>query len=294
MALSKALEEMLALIEDQKDRDSLKVLLEKHEVLRERNEGYLRQSDYDKNFNKIKEEREQEAIALQNARDRAAKWEKWAKDNQPIHENLLTEYKKKEQQVKDLEEKVAEAAASHGNNGDKGGEVDEAKLMERVKAEIEKRGFVSKADVTAIALEEAKKLASEREAAFFKETLPASMEYSAKMGDFAFDHREEFGERFDRTAFAKFVTDKKINDLDDAYKQFVTDRRTEKKIKEETDKRVQAELSKRNLPGTGVAPSLEMGPIQMRRSGKDVLPADATIADAVAKAAEELRAEGKV
>lgn len=297
MALKAELEELLAQMKvagaDDKEIEQLRGSLEKHQPLRD---GFLRQSDYDRKFNDIKAEREREATVLEAAKKKAEDWQKWADKNKPIHENLLTEYEKSQKAVKELEEKVAAATSGGGGGGAGGGEVDEAKIMERVKAVIEQRGKIPTAEeIQKIAMEEAKKLSTEAQNAFFKDTLPAAMEYSAKMNDFAFDHHEEFKERFDRIAFAKFVTEKRINDLDEGYKQFVGDKRTENKIKVETDKRVKDELSKRNLPGSGAEPApSELGVLQNRRAGKDVLAADATIAEASAKAAAELRAEGKV
>jgi hypothetical protein len=293
MALSKALEEMLALIEDPKDREQQRELLEKHPVLRERNEGYLRQSDYDRKMNEAKDERAREQEALTNARAKAEKWQKWADDNVGKHEVLLKEHEKLVGRTKELEDLVAKAAEGGGGTG--GGEINEAQLMAKVQAEIAKRGYVSQADLPKVVKEEANKIMEAERTAFFKDTLPASMEFGMKMQDFSYDYREEFGKKFDRIAFSKFVTEKKISDLDEAYKMFVGDMRTEKKIVEETDKRVKEEMSKKGLPGSGAAPAPElMGHMEARRRGNgDGLPADATLSAASMAAAAELRQEGK-
>lgn len=297
MALKKELEELLAsAFPDEKDREEQRKLLEKYPTF---GEGFLRQSDYDRKMNEVKSDRQKEQEALQTARELAAKWQKWADDNKPVHENLLTEYKKISDRNKELEEIVAKAAEGGGGGGTGGGggePVDEKKLMERVNSEIGKRGFVSNAEVAKIVEEQAKKIAKEERDAFFKETLPNMMEYSQKLTDFSFSHRQEFNEPFDRKAFSKFVADNKLEDMDKAYDMFVGEKRTERKIKEETEKRVQAELSKRNFPGSGATPSPELGPVEARfKTGKgtDGLPADATISAAAMAAAAELRAEGK-
>jgi hypothetical protein len=293
MALSKALEELLATIEDPKDREEQRKLLEKYTVLQERNEGYLRQSDYDRKMNDSKDERKREQESLEAAKARAEKLQKWADENVPKHNKMLEEYSTLTKKNEELEEAVATAATGGGGGG--GGEVDEAKLRAKVLEEIGKRGYVSQSEVIRIATEEAKKLAAEERASFFKDTLPMSMEYGMKMNDYSYDYREEFGKKFDRIAFAKFVTEKKMNDLDEAYKLFVGDMRTEKTITTETEKRVKDELSKRNLPGSGAAPAADqMGHLEARRRGPgDGLPADATISQAAMAAAAELRSEGK-
>lgn len=297
MALKKELEELLAsAFPDEKDREEQRKLLEKYPTF---GEGFLRQSDYDRKMNEVKTDRQKEQEALQTARELATKWQKWADDNKPIHENLLAEYKKITDRNKELEEQVAKAAEGGGGGaGGGGGEpVDEKKLMDKVNAEIAKRGFVSNAEMAKIVEEQARKIAAEERAAFFKETLPNMMEYSQKLTDFSFSHRQEFNEPFDRKAFSKYVADNKIEDMDRAYDMFVGEKRTEKKIKDETEKRVQAELSKRNFPGSGAVPSPELGPIEARfktGKGSDGLPADATISAAAMAAAAELRAENKV
>ncbi len=292
MALKPEIEALLATIQDEAVRNQQRKFLEDH---KEFQEGYLRQSDYDRKMNEVKTDRQKEQEALQAARDSAAKWQKWADDNMPRHTQLMDEYKKLTEKNKELETAVAAAAAAGGGGGNGGGgEVDEAKLLAKVQDEISKRGYVSRDDVTKIAVEEARKLAKEERDAFLKDTLPATIEWNQKMMDFNWDHRQEFNEPFDRKAFSKFVSEKKLEDLDEAYKMFVGDKRMEKKIKEETDKRVKDEMSKRNFPGSGPAPGpAEMGPVQTRRAGKDGLPPEATITEAAMAAAAELRSEGR-
>jgi hypothetical protein len=173
--------------------------------------------------------------------------------------------------------------------------VDEAKLLAKVNEEVGKRGYLSRDEVMKIATEEAAKLAKAERDSFFKDTLPNVLESNQKMMDFNYEHRQEFGKVFDRKAFSKFITDNKLEDLDKAYGMFVSEARTEKKITEETEKRVKDELSKRNFPGSGAAPSSpsELGPVQIRRAGKDGLPPEATISEAAMAAAAEMRTEGK-
>lgn len=292
MPLKAELEELLATIEDQKVRDEQRKFLEGHPQFQE---AALRQSDYDRKMNEVKTDRQKEQEALQAARDRAKKMQDWFDENKPRHDQLMEEYKKLVKKNEELEAAVAAAAAGAGGGGGTGGgEVDETKLLAKVQEEIGKRGYVSRDDVLKIATEEATKLAKAERDSFFKDTLPNVLEWNQKMMDFNADHREEFGEKFDRKAFSKFVSDNKLEDLDKAYGLFVNDKRTEKKIKDETDKRVKDELSKRNFPGSGAAPSSpEMGPVQLRRAGKDGLPPEATISEAAMAAAAEMRSEGK-
>ena len=292
MALKPEIEALLATIQDPAVRDQQRKFLEEH---KEFQEGYLRQSDYDRKMNEVKTDRQKEQEALQASRDSAAKWQKWADENVPRHTQLMDEFKKVTEKNKELEDAVAKAAAAGGGgNGGGGGEVDETKLLAKVNEEVAKRGYVSRDDVMKIAVEEAGKLAKAERESFFKDTLPNVLEWNAKITDFNFEHREEFGKPLDRKAFSKFISENKIEDLDKGYSMFVSEARTEKKIATETEKRVQSELSKRNLPGSGAAPSpMELGPIQQRRAGADGLPPEATVSEAAMAAATALRAEGK-
>jgi hypothetical protein len=296
MALKAELEELLATIEDQKVRDEQRKFLEGHPQFQE---AALRQSDYDRKMNEVKTERQKEQEALQAARERAEKWQKWSDENVPRHTQLMDEYKKIQKKNEELQEaveaaKAAAAAAGGGGGGGTGGEVDEAKLLAKVEAEVAKRGYVSRDEVMKIATEEAGKLAKAERDSFFKDTLPNVLEWNQKMMDFNWEHRQEFNEQFDRKAFSKFVSENKLEDLDKAYGMFVNEKRTEKKIATETEKRVKDELSKRNFPGSGATPSSpDLGPVQLRRAGKDGLPPEATISEAAMAAAAEMRQEGK-
>lgn len=295
MALKQELEDLLAQMKTSGATDeelkALRASMEKYPVL---GEGYLRQSDYDRKMNDVKSERAKEQETLTAARERASNLQKWADENVPKHNNLLTEYKKLQEKNAELTEQVSKAAGGGSGGGGEGGggAVDEAKLMENVKAEIARRGYVSKEEIPTLIAAERDKLRED----FFKTTLPGSMEAINKMVDFNFSYRAEFGEAFDRKAFSKFVVDNKLEDWDKAYDMYVSEKRTNKKIETEVEKRVTAERSKMNLPGSGAAPApAEMGHMESRLRGKgaDGLPAEATVSVAAAKAAEELRQEGK-
>src|SRR5437879_3896263 len=145
MALTKALNELLATIEDEKDRGVLREQLEKHTPLQERFEGNLRQSDYDRMMNSMKAEREKEKLAVEEARANAEKWQKWADENVPKHNDLLEKYKTVEQERAELAEKVKVAAA--GNQQANGEQVDANELMKRVDSEISKRGYMTESQI---------------------------------------------------------------------------------------------------------------------------------------------------
>jgi hypothetical protein len=305
MALSKALEELLAQVKDEGDRKELQARFEKYDFLQGRFEGNLRQEDYDRNLNKVKTERAAEVEQVTKYQAESKRWSDWASKNVPKHEELVKNFGELETKYKDIEEryKIAEAAASKAE-GD-GKPVDTNELMKRVEEVVAARGYVSKADVQKIADEEAKKLVAEEAKTlrdnFYKTDIPNFMSFMTTMNELQFRHRDEFKESLDPKAFSKFMVDEKVDDPTKAYEQFTAAKRTTaERAKFEADALAKIEkeyASKHNLPGSGASPALELGPVQMARMNKTpYLPANAEAGDShelAYAAAAELRSEGK-
>lgn len=273
MPLSKALEELLALITDDGDREAQRKLLEKHDVLRERNEGYLRQSDYDKNMNAVKAERAKEKEEIEGARANIKKWQEWWDGNQKIHndtltanKNLLAEKTTWTAQEKKLREQIA-AAASGAGGGD---EVNISQVQEAVEARIKDLPYVSKDGVAAIVAEEtAKAVKSEREAVetrLLKETLPAWSSVIMDYNDVMYAHQREFNEGLDRKALADFMAANGIQDVKKGHEQFVAPKRAElEKVKMRTEIEESVRKEMRPVPGSGAVPTLtDLGPVAQR------------------------------
>jgi hypothetical protein len=303
--LNKALETLLAQVKDESEREAMRKGFEKYEFFQTRFEEGLRQEDYDKNFNKIKEERIAEAAMIEGYKKKQKEYDDWAARNIPKHEELLKNFGELETKYKALEEEKAalvSAAAAGGGGGEK--VVNEAELLSRVNAEITKKGYVSASDLPKIVEEQAKKMVTAEATTlrdnFYKVDLPGAITFMTAMNDIQFNYRNEFKESFDSKAFAKFMVDEKIEDPTKAYDRFVADKRAvveREKIKAETKLEVEKEFaSKYNLPGSGAPPAPELGPLQMRKLGKTPdLPAETEIGDnrAAYAAAAELRADGK-
>ena len=288
MPLTKALNELLATIEDEKDRGVLREQLEKHTPLQERFEGNLRQSDYDRMMNSTKAEREKEKLAVEEARANAEKWQKWADENVPKHNDLLEKYKTVEQERVALEEKVKAAATTTTTNGE---QVDANELMKRVDSEINKRGYMTQAEIGKLVNDQARKIADEERNAFFKETLPGVMKYTIQVNQLHFKHRDEFKEPLDFDAFAKFQAEQKIADPEAAYNQFVADKRVEMRVQSAVAAKERELQTKFNLPGTGAPPAPQLGVLEARqRAGNKPIDENAP---AWVQAAAELRTEGK-
>jgi len=290
MALSKAMEEMLSTMKDEKAREVFRAQLEADPAVREHFEGNLRQSDYDRQMNANKTELE----SLRALNAKAKEWEKWANENVPKHEKLVVDMAAKDKELEELRAK-ANSGAGAGGNGDgseyKGLSADE--IMKKVNAEIASKGFISKADMeTAI-----KAVAESERKQFMEQTFPSTMAWQNAMIDIQFQHRDEFKKPLDPLAFSKFLVDKKIADPKQGYDLFVAEDRQkmrDEKLKAEWETEFR---SKNNIPGTGAPPAPEMGPLELRLKGKPpveipegTMPGDGRMASL---AAQELRTEGK-
>jgi hypothetical protein len=302
MALSEALEELLKLIPDEKDREAQRQQLEKYEVLRS---GYLRQADYDRNMNNWKKEK----TALEQEREKALgiarEWETWGKTNKPRHDQLLTEHEALIKERDELMQKVQEATAraSLGLEND----MDAQTVLKAVQDEIGKRGYVSRQDIDTIIAQKAAELAKDEVAktleaerkVFFEQTFPQATRFQLDLNSVQFKHQRGFNEDLNVDEFLQYMKDKKLTNVNEAYESFMAPKKMELEIKQ----RVAAEVEKlkkespTGVPGTLAPPAPELGPVQLFKMKKyeAQIPENAEAGDGslAHAAAAELRAEGK-
>lgn len=282
------------------DAKTFENLLTKHPTI---GEGWLRQADYDRNLNRSKQE-------LEEARRKSQEWQNWAKDNVPIHEELVKSYSDMERQQKELQTQLAAAQAARSAAGDD--TVDAAELSRRVQEEVTKLGYASRSDVDKIINDQAVKLAREeatKEVAaaqkrFYEETLPASVNFNMDAAEIAMQHMREFdGKAIDRTEFSNFMKERNILEPKKAYEEFVRPQRDkialEKSIADAVkakEQELQQQYSAAGLPGGGmVPPGLQSkGAVQMRID-REAEAAKGNMATSIAAqaAAAEMRAEGR-
>lgn len=297
--LIKPVENLIALITDENDRNALRQSFEKYDFLQRAVESDLRQQDYDKKMNEAK-------VEVERYQQQAKKWDDWATENVPKHDKLLNMYNDLEKKAKTLEEEKALAVAAAVKDAGEGAKtVDPAAILKQVDEIIAKRGYVNKDEIPKLVAQEAARTSKEEigkvQDAFFRTTVPGVMAEMMNMNKLQFNHMKEFnGELFDTEKFSTFRAEKKIMDLNEAYDRFVADARktaeTAKLTKDITEKVEKEFASKHNLPGSGVPAAPELGPLQINRLGKaPTLPADTEIGDnrAAYAAGAELRAEGK-
>ena len=302
MALTKALEEMLALITDEKDRETQRGLLEKHEVLRERNEGYLRQSDYDRQLNAHKVELEAGREAVKNI----GTWQKWYNDNKDIPAGLnakIAEVSALHTQAEEEAKKLREQLATRGE------EVDQAQVNAIIEQRIAKLpGTPTVEDMRKIVTEEMTKAVEAERKAFFDQTVPAVTLMTAHVTQAQLKHFKEHGAYLSDEDFTKIsgiMKDQSISDPLKAYEIFAAPLNKAKETealrvqitKEVQDKVAKEAAEKGGVPGSGATPPATKGPLEIfigatsKAAGE--LPPNAGMREAAMAGAAELRAEGK-
>lgn len=294
MAFKEALEEALGKIPDEGYRNQLRELLSKPEG-REMAEGWLRQSEFDKNFNTLNEDKAAFKTDQDSFNATKQGWQKWHTDEakpaydraQAIEAKYDKEVGARDARIKELTERFA------------GGELDEeqenaiVKEVTTLRTEISKLqtaikdgGFITQAEMEAQLQKKSTEFADS-----FGDVL-------LNLDDIADSHQKTFGKRLDRRELLKFAQEKGIQNLDDAYAKMTHDEANdvrEKEIREDERKKI---MSQQGHPtdGNGYAPPT-LGHLQARvQKGKhdDGLPEDATVTEAAQAAAAELRAEGKI
>jgi len=298
MPLAAALEELLKKLSPEEAATQRKIL-EAHPEL---GEGWMRQSDYDRQMNQSKDE-------IKVANEERDKWKGWVERNKPRIDEHDRKWDAMENENKELREKVEAAAkaaaAAGGGNGN--GTVDSATVEAKVLDRIKGMAYVTNADVVRIAGEETKKVIDEQVKHLNEVTNPGLIEYTLRAQQIALGHFKEFGDvmtQEDRMAIAKVMKDTGNPDPIKAYNEWIGPRRTEvaKKTQEaavnaEVEKRVKEEMAKRNVPGSPVGIPPELGPLSIRIQKQDPLAdKEVSLGDGqlAAAASAELRAEGKI
>jgi len=260
-------------------------------------EGWLRQSDYDRNSNKWKSD-----VAAANAeRDR---WVEWGNKSKPKHDSLLEDYDRIQAENEELKAKVTTAVAAGG-----GTVQDATAIQAAVQQRLDefKGQFISRKDVDTMIEQETVKrvtpiLEAERQK-FFETTWPQTILFQSQMVESQLNHRVEFNEPLDVKALSDYMREQNISDLGKGYKDFVGPKRQEREIKRQVEEGIKQFKSTQNVPGvSGSSVSQELGPLQIRIAERDPLslanPANKNVGvgDGVLAnmAAAELRAEGKV
>lgn len=286
MALDKALEELLAVIEDEADRSVLRTQLEKHEPLRK---GYLAQSEYSRRMNSVADQEKAD-------RELHERWKTWQATEEARLRGEESELMRRNEELQ------SQIAASAAGKGEAAG-VDPAALKALVASELGGRGYISKAEMDSVVQAKIAELRTAYAEDLTKNILPSAMNWAVGMGNAARKFEREFGEDLDNQKFAAFMAEHNVNDPAKAYEGYVSGRRAElaiKKAREEGAEEARKELAAARMPGNGASPAAEFGPgaLMTRRdkSGQafvapeGVNPGDGTLAIEAAKA---LMAAGK-
>ena len=291
MALAKNLEALLQHMEAAAAATQRKFWEENPAIAKAVDEGTVPQAEFNRQLN----EKDQKVKA---AEETSSKWKAWADKNEPKHTKLVEDYEKLEkahEALKVLKTRVAEGA--------EGTDIDTDDLAERVLAKVSGKTVTSDQLNQLIATEkqgmltEMRTLVDKARTEFLTQTFPQTTQFVSDLTDVMMDHREEFAEKLDREKFAAYMKENKIVDPKEAHSRFVAERRTQKKIDEEVDKKVKTELAKHNLPGvSSTSGHSDVGPLELKIAGKTPKFNEGTeLGDlsASAMAAQELRQEGR-
>jgi hypothetical protein len=311
-AEQKVIDEVVALLPDEKDKTEMRRLYETQEPVRAH---VLRQSEFDRQLNAAKVAREKEQQELADVRTRMAGWQKTWDDATKIFgrdwekragqmKTELEELPKSRTRVKDLEDQIAAAAAAGSGNL-----TDAATVTKLVSDYVAGRPFVTKDDLQELVKQAANVIADERAQHFYDKDLPGAMEFIMTVQDLQFNHQKEFGTSFNRHEFHKFSKEHDIADPQKAYNEWVAKQREDAKDKQRREDIEKDLRSKMGIPGEGVvlpppASSRVMeilsrppgAPAAAGSNGHGVTPPPALqqeIRSASIEAAAELRAEGK-
>lgn len=246
----------------------------------------------------------EEKTRADNAETKTREHKEWIDRNKPKQTQLIADYEALEAKNRDLQkkldEKIAAAATEAGIDPKK---IEEA-LAERFKGQT-----VSMDAVTAAINEQVGKINTAIDDArkeFLTQTFPSTTQFMTALTDIQLDHRDEFKERLDRKALSDYMRDKNIIDPLAAYNQWIAPRREAAKktaddarIETEVQKRLDAEIAKRNLPGvTPTTGTMSDSQLTLRVAGKGdgfTFAENTELGDlsAAALAADELRKEGR-
>ena len=294
MAFKEALEEALGKIPDESYRNQMRELLTKPEG-KELAEGWLRQNEFDKNFNQLNDDK----AALKADQDAfnttKQGWQEWHSDEakpayeraQAIEANYDKEIGARDAKIKQLTERFSTGDLDEEQENSIVREVTTLRTeISQLQQSIKDGGFITQTEMEA----QLQKKSTEFADSFGDVILT--------LDDIADAHQKTFGKRLDRRGLLKFAQEKGIQNLDDAYSIMTHDEASEVREKEIREDERKLIMSQKGHPtdGNGYA-TPTLGHLQARvQKGKhdDGLPEDATVTEAAQAAAAELRAEGKV
>lgn len=295
MPLPKNLEDLLKHMAPEAAAEQRK-LWEANPVIAEQVDKYTVPQDV---FNRELNKAQTEAKTAKEDREKIVAWEK---KNRPEFDRAVADAERYRKEAEELRLKVEKAATRQEDLT--GTEVDADKLMQNVLAKLdgrtvsqEKLNELIAAEATKISTSVDNKLGEERQK-FFKETVPAIAQWTNRMARAVIKYQQEFGKELNDEEFGKFMAENNITDPTEAYQRFTEPTRRQKEVDAEVEKRVQAELAKRTLPGTSSTEYTgEKGFLQLKIEGEKgpvVYPEGSELGDrsAANMAAKELRESG--
>lgn len=204
----------------------------------------LRQQDYDRNLNRLKEEQEQKLLAIQQQEktltDAIAEW----KASNAEWKLSKSAYDTEEKRMKEVLASLSNDKGDGGNGGrptENLEDLDEPvkKLHQQVASlQDQLKGSVTKDEIARLREE----ITGELTTMFRKEGLPQAISAAVSESELSMRHQQEFGEPLNREDLMKYVKQSGVTfpTISKAYEFYVHDRRLEKSSTDKAKKEVES------------------------------------------------------
>jgi len=281
------LQEVSSRVQDKAAVDSLRRLLEANKELAQAVlDGYLRQADYSRNMDRLRDELKQKEETIR-------KWQEWAAANFDYSSNMTYGEKKAREELarlkKELERYKASSAQQVDESLDEDEEVDSAPVKARTEEKEAKGGKMSEQDSRRyVTAEDLQRMGM------------AFEELYAKLEEFAADYQQRFGQPLNKREFMNFA--KQYQDIDQAWAMYTMPKEIEhlrqkyeseiEKLKEEHKKELESlkeKATEEQLPVTTEPPGIPPQLIALVGKGST---APAPEADHLERATEKMAASG--
>lgn len=184
---------------DDTERDVLTNIVEKHPELKK---GWMRQNDYSRKLDEIREKSNQ----FEEISQYASSWQNWAESNWDFDHKTTKAELALRQQVEELRNKQGEEMT-----------------FDQINEFLQKEGIAKKSDIEQTIKQKEEELAR---------NFQGNTYFHLKMQDLGEEYRHEFKKPFKSLEFAQKLTEWGVNDIDQGFNRYVSDIREEQRNKE--------------------------------------------------------------
>lgn len=261
MALNEHLETLIGSLKSPEQQQQLRSILEAEPQI---GEGWQRQSDYSRNMDALRRQREEHEAAMADERQKVAQWKAFHDSEAAREEQYRSELEARRLEIEQLRSKMAEPRGDEDERyrGGEGGE----SVMDAVNNALASRGFVSKQDVQASIQAAAAEFQKRYEA-----QRAADMRFTGALSDQCRRYEREFNKPLASEELLKFMADKSLFDPAVAVDQYAAKDREDAmiaKLRKEIQEEERAKASAARLPGSNAMPDSQLSARQRLEMGR--------------------------